>query len=377
MSSSPVAPGPGVPDGRPVTLFGLRQECSSEDERRRHAGDDSVSPGASLTGHLVGLTPAGGALWISAGRSVSASETADSQLTTVEPESRVNMLLGRIKRGYVLIRQSISVMREHPRLALFPAVGGVASVAFLALLLTPMFGVLAVDPGGTVTLVAVGGTVLGLYLGTAFLSAFFAAGLVHQTRAVLAGEEPSLRSGLRGAWAVKRPLFVWAAISATVGVALDAIANSDSLVARALAAVFGIAWTLMTFFVVPVIVFERPSTREMFTRSASTFKRTFGETPISLIGLNIVAIVAALPLLAPGAYLLLAAELPMAGVPLLVVGILLSQLLAYTLRGIVKTSLYYYAVEGERPDRFGEVFDQLDESSRASASPGPETGRFR
>jgi hypothetical protein len=283
---------------------------------------------------------------------------------------------GRIKRGYVLIRQSVTVMREHPRLGLFPVVSGAASVAFLALLLTPMFGVLAVDTGETITLAVVGGALLCLYLGMAFISTFFTAGLVHQTRAVLAGEEPSLRAGLQSAWEVKGQLFVWAAISATVGVILDAVSNSDSIVTQALAAIFGVAWTLMTFFVVPVIVFEKPSIRRMFTRSAKTFKQTFGETPIGLIGVTTVAIVAALPLLAPGAYLLFVAEMPIAGVPLFVGGLLISQLISNTLHGIVKTSLYYYAEEGERPEEFGNVFDQLRETDGTSTSTGLTTGGF-
>jgi len=285
-------------------------------------------------------------------------------------------LLGRTKRGYVLVRQSISVMREHPRLGLFPVVSGVASVAFLALLLTPMFGALTVDLDETVAIITVVGALFGLYLGTAFISAFFTAGLVHQTRAVLAGAEPSLRAGLQGAWEVKRPLFVWAVISATVGVVLDAVASSDSLLGKALAVVFGTAWTLLTFFIVPVVVFEKPSVRGMFTQSARTFKQTFGETPVGLVGVNIVAIVAALPLLGPGAYLLFAVELPVASVPLIVGGLLVSQLVSYTLRGIVKTSLYYYAAEGERPEKFGEVFEQLEETGRASTPAGPTTDGF-
>ncbi len=309
---------------------------------------------------------------------ISDSETVDTYLIPGGSKPRVGMrALERIKRGYVLIRQSVSVMREHPRLGLFPVVSGAASVVFLALLLTPMFGVLTVDSGESVTLVVVGVALFGLYLGTAFISAFFTAGLVHQTRAVLAGEEPSLRAGLQGAWAVKGPLFVWAVISATVGVVLDAIANSDSIVSQVLAAIFGLAWTLMTFFVIPVIVFEKPSVRGMFTRSAKTFRKTFGETPIGLIGVNIVAMVAALPLLAPGAYLLFVAEMLIAGVPLFAGGLLVSQLISYTLRGIVKTSLYYYAKEGERPEEFDDAFDRLEGTDGSPTQTGPTAGGFR
>jgi hypothetical protein len=91
---------------------------------------------------------------------------------------------------------------------------------------------------------------------------------------------------------------------------------------------------------------------------------------------NIFAIVAALPLLAPGAYLLFVAEMQVAGVPLFVGGLLISQLISYTLRGIVKTSLYYYAEEDERPEEFDDVFDQLAERGGTSTPAGPTTGGF-
>lgn len=289
-------------------------------------------------------------------------------------------LFSRLKTGITITKQSAFVMREHPRLALFPIVSGLASVVFLAALVVPLSGVLVLDTGGqtAVGLVAL----VGLYFGTAFITAFFSAGLVDQTRAVLDGRDPSLRAGIGSAWAVKRPLFAWALISATVGVVLDAINDStDSPLGQILAAVVGIAWTVVTFFVIPVIVFERPSIREMFTRSGETFKNTYGETPISLAGTSIIALLAGAPLLLPGAYLLFGLNAVLVGVPLLVAGIAVSQLVAYTLRGIVKTALYWYATEGHRPDEFDEIFDQLEDlrkpDSESSGAGTPGIGGVR
>ena len=281
-------------------------------------------------------------------------------------------LIERFKTAVTLVKHSVGVMRSHPRLALFPVLSGVFGLLFLGLVMTPMFGVLSLEAGDSTTVV-VGIAVIGaLYLGTAFITSFFTAALVHQTRAVLGGEEPDLRKGIDGAWAVKGPLFVWALISATVGIILDAISESDSMVGQILAAVFGIAWTLMTFFVIPVIVFEKPSIREMFERSAGLFKDTFGETPISLAGVSFIGLIAALPALVPGAYLLFVAEQPLLGIPLFVVGALIAQLLSSTLRGIVKTSLYFYATEEQRPEEFDGIFDELDETR--SSTPSGVTG---
>lgn len=288
-------------------------------------------------------------------------------------------VLGRLKTGLVLTKQSVGVLRDNPRLTVFPVVSGAASLAFVAALLTPLLGAVVLDVDGPVAVLGLV-TLAGLYLGTAFLSTFFAAALVDQTRAVLDGREPSLRAGVRAAWGVKRQLFAWALISATVGLILNSISeSSDSVVAQVLSAVVGMAWTVLTFFVVPVVVFERPSLREMFTRSGETFKETYGETPVSLVGINVIAALAGVPLLGPGAYALFALDMLVVGVPLLVAGVAVVQLVSYTLGGIVKTGLYFYATEKSRPDEFGSVFDELDTGggSATGGRSGPGFGGVR
>ncbi len=288
-------------------------------------------------------------------------------------------VLGRLKTGLVLTKQSVGVLRDNPRLTVFPVVSGAASLAFVAALLTPLLGAVVLDVDGPVAVLGLV-TLAGLYLGTAFLSTFFAAALVDQTRAVLDGREPSLRAGVRAAWGVKRQLFAWALISATVGLILNSISeSSDSVVAQVLSAVVGMAWTVLTFFVVPVVVFERPSLREMFTRSGETFKETYGETPVSLVGINVIAALAGVPLLGPGAYALFALDMLVVGVPLLVAGVAVVQLVSYTLGGIVKTGLYFYATEKSRPDEFGSVFDELDTGggSATGGRSGPGSGGVR
>jgi hypothetical protein len=288
-------------------------------------------------------------------------------------------VLGRLKTGLVLTKQSVGVLRDNPRLTVFPVVSGAASLAFVAALLTPLLGAVALDVDGPVAVLGLV-TLAGLYLGTAFLSTFFAAALVDQTRAVLDGREPSLRAGVRAAWGVKRQLFAWALISATVGLVLNSISeSSDSVVAQVLSAVVGMAWTVLTFFIVPVVVFEQPSLREMFTRSGETFKETYGETPVSLVGINVIAALAGVPLLGPGAYALFALDMLVVGVPLLVAGVAVVQLVSYTLGGIVKTGLYFYATEKSRPDEFGSVFDELDTGggSATGGRSGPGFGGVR
>lgn len=262
-------------------------------------------------------------------------------------------LLDRFRTALVLMKDSLLLLRHNPKLSLFPIVSGAAGIAFLAVFLGVAFGTVGLDfRGDAVVPLAV---LFGLlYLILTFISVFFTAALVHQTRAVLDGQEPGLEAGMRGAWAVRRPLFIWAVISATVGVILNAIQDSNSAVGRVLSGLFGIAWTLMTFFIVPVIAFEEPTVREMFTRSAGRFKHTWGETPLSLAGVGLLSFVIAVPFALPG-YLILTEFGSVIGVVLIAIGAAVAGVVSHTFKGIVKTTLYFYASEGALPEEFNDV----------------------
>ena len=263
-------------------------------------------------------------------------------------------LLTRLKMGLVLTKDSVLLIRHHPRLALFPIVSGIAGLVFLALFLGIAFGIARISPEGGVLV-----GLLVIYFGLTFISTFFTAGLVHQTRSAIGDGTVSLEAGLAAAWERKTPIAIWSIIAATVGILINMIESSDSRVARLFGAIFGVAWTLMTFFIVPVIVFERTSTKGMFKRSAGTFKETYGETPVSLIAIQLVSLAVAVPFVLV-AFGLFSTGIATVAIPILLVGIGLSFIVTQTLQGVVKTSLYLYASEGIKPSEFDDVdFDDL------------------
>lgn len=282
-------------------------------------------------------------------------------------------ILDRLKTGLILTKDSILVIRHNPKLMLFPLVSGIAGIFFLILFLGVTFGLAAIDPEG--------GAMVGfllVYLVLTFVSTFFTAGLVHQTREVLSGTEPSLKAGIDAAWGRKGPIFVWSLVAATVGVIINGMENSDSRAARIFGTLFGVAWTLMTFFIVPIIVFERVSTTEMFKQSARTFKETFGETPISLVAIQLISGIVLLPFVLIGISVVFVGFV-LLGISLILLGILLSFLVTQTLQGVVKTTLYLYATEGKMPDEFDDV--DFDDLAKGDSSVGSRTkvtgGGFR
>lgn len=277
--------------------------------------------------------------------------------------------INRLKTGITLTVDSLRVMRNNPRLFLFPLVSGVAGLAFLVVFLGMTFGLMAIDPEG--------GALVGLavvYFGLTFISSFFTAALVHQTRdAIVEDSQPSVRDGISGAWEVKRPLLIWSAIAATIGVIINALENSDSRAARLFGTIFGIAWTLMTFFIIPIIVFEKVGVKEMFTKSAGTFKDLWGETPISLIGVTLVSMVVVIPFVVVGIAVVQVSTI--LGIGIIFAGVLGGFLVSQTLQGVIKTTLYLYATEGFRPAEFDNVdFDDLAKADGTARGTGPSSG---
>lgn len=262
--------------------------------------------------------------------------------------------IARLKTGWALSMDSLDVLRTEPSLTLFPLVSALAGTVFLGLVMGGAVLVGGTDPGPGLY-----AALFVVYLGTAFIAAFFSAALMYNAREVFRGRDPTLQDGLTAAWRNRRPLFAWAVISAVVGVVLRAVESQDNPVADIAALVFSVSWGILTYFVVPVIVFEQVSVSGMFGRSGETFKETWGETAGAGFGVGIVtAIFTLIGLALAVLVLVLFGSSALGFVGGLVLGalvLLLAYLFGSALGSVAKTALYVYATEGERPSAFENV----------------------
>lgn len=282
----------------------------------------------------------------------------------------------RLKTGWTLTKDSVGVIREYPKLLVFPLLAAVASVFFLVLLFLPLVLADVIGDGLEYVVLFV------LYFLTTFVSTYFAAALVYAANETFHGREPEIRSSMRAISGRLGPIAVWAVISATVSVLLRTLEDADNPVASILRSLFALGWSIMTFFVVPVLVFEDVSATEMFERSGETFRDTWGETLGA--GFGITAIVAVLGVVLVLAALVVSAPLVAAfqgaGVALAIVLVALALVFTYltsqTVWGIAKTALYVYAAEGTTPSQFENFdFQTLGGRTERRATPGSRSDR--
>ncbi|THE64147.1 hypothetical protein D8Y22_14650 [Salinadaptatus halalkaliphilus] len=288
--------------------------------------------------------------------------------------------LDRLKTGWTLTKDSISVIRHHPQLMVFPLIAGLSSLLFTVLFLFPLAVANLFGSGLEYAVL------FCLYFLTTFFSTYCSAALVYGANEAFHGREPGVLDCLEAVSDRLGPIIVWSAIAATVSVILKSLEDSDNPIASVLGALFAVGWSIMTFFIVPVIVFEDVSVTSMFKRSGRTFKDTWGETLGAGFGITlIVAVIGAV--LVVGALVVSIPVTAMFVAPGLLLTVFLvggalvfTYLLSQTIWGIAKTALYVYAVEGTAPEEFQNFdFETLggrttqSASPRTTAKPGIET----
>ncbi len=173
----------------------------------------------------------------------------------------------------------------------------------------------------------------------------------------LRGGDPTVRDGLQIAFSHFGAILGYAAISATVGVILKALSRRGTL-AQIVRAIVGVAWNLVTFLVVPVLVVEEVGPIEAIKRSGNLLRRTWGEQIVGGAGMGIIFfLLFLLATLLAGAGIVLgislnSLELVIACIALGVLLYLALALISSTLSGIYAAAVYRYAAEGEVGGQF-------------------------
>ena len=253
------------------------------------------------------------------------------------PEPAQDGWEGRIARGFRLARVCGEVLSSDRRLLALPLLAALCSL--LALIAAASLGRRLL--GGSDAVGVIAPAWFAAYA-VSFVTIFFNVALVHVIAARWRGEQAGVGRGL--AIAARRAVAVagWAVLTTTVGLALQLL---QRLTLGASRLVFGIvaggAWSVASFFVVPVLALERRGPLRALRRSTQLVRERradglAGATPIALAMATVLLPILALALI--GAVLFaMDVTLPgltamgvalAAGVALWVVSVALSQVFA-------------------------------------------------
>jgi hypothetical protein len=143
---------------------------------------------------------------------------------------------------------------------------------------------------------------------------------------------------------------VWALITATIGMILRQIQENAGILGRIVIGLVGIAWSVLTYFVVPVLLYEPVGVGQSIKRSGQIFRERWGEQFIGNATISLAVVIIGIPVVLVGA--LITAAIPAVGIVLLVVSIGALLAIGAACSGVFNAALYRYATTGEASGAF-------------------------
>ena len=279
-------------------------------------------------------------------------------------------MFARSKAGLNIAKESWAVLRQDKELLVFPILSFIACLAILATVVVPFlipdvrswaFQVFdeEAEPSTRQKVIEFG-VVFLIYFIEYFVVVFFNTALVGCAMIRFSGGNPTVADGLKISFKRMPQVLSWALVAATVGSILSAIESKSEAAGRWAAKLVGVAWSIATYFVVPVLAAEGTGPLKALRKSAELLKKTWGEGLTGNFAISFVGFLFMIPVIVLGALGIAAAgyfqSLPL-GITAVVTlfGFLIVVLvITSALKQVFLAALYMYASDGTVPSGFSE-----------------------
>lgn len=224
----------------------------------------------------------------------------------------MNSISDKLTRSWRLFRTSVTVIRTHPKLLVFPFVTGLLTSLIALFFLAPVVLLLLAPhwvQGGPFHAIAdrIGflrvrqtagfnfqlqplGTFLlaGMYLLNLFLATLSSVAFNSEILEALSGRPVSIQHGIEAALRRWKPVLFWSLLAGTVGLIIRALEERFAILGRLVAGMIGLAWSVASIFAIPILVREPALSNpfEVLSKSARTIKATWGEMLTGYLGMQ-------------------------------------------------------------------------------------------
>jgi hypothetical protein len=261
-------------------------------------------------------------------------------------------------RSWQITKLTFGVINKDRELIWFAFLSFIFSVLFAVCMIFPTVIPTLMDEGFSEDSLEVYQYVILFvtYFGLAFIATFFNVCVVYTTKIRFEGGNATFGESIRFAFSRIGVIIQWSLVSASVGLILRILHNAASrlgkvgeIVAKIIIGLLGMAWSIMTIFVVPVLVYEGLGPVDAIKKSAAVIKKTWGESLIRSIGLGLIQLVVFILLIGVAVLLTIALTNAFDVIGMLIglcVGgalLLLAGLIFTVANTIFNTALYVYA----------------------------------
>lgn len=267
--------------------------------------------------------------------------------------------IGKWKASRILLSRSWEVLKKQKEIALLPLWSLITSLVAIIVIGfsigyinygSDFIAVISENNGSESDLAFyIGGVIIAITL--QIISTYFNAAIIQSADTQLRGEKISNKKSLLLVRKKSTKILVWATINATVGIILKQISERSKLLGKIVSMLVGAAWSISTFFILPIIVLEEVGPKAAAKKSLALIKKTWGEAFITNAGVGLAMIglifIGFIPMV-----LALISGIPglmISAVIFSIVWVILAGLIISTLNIIIKVILYRYANNMDLP----------------------------
>jgi hypothetical protein len=250
---------------------------------------------------------------------------------------------------------SFKVLKENKQLIIFPILSGLSLLMIIGsfvviTLVAADWNFTNVSRPNSFENYAV---IFLFYIVNYFIVVYFNTALIHCTTLYFKGEEVTVRKGLDFSFSRIGAIFSWALFAGTVGTILKIVQDNLGSLGKFVIGLVGVAWSIATFFAVPVVAYENLGPIGAFKRSLQLMKEKWGESLsagfsfglIQFLGIIIIAMIAFLGALIH----------PIVGIIIGVLGISLLFAIISATQSIF-ISAVYHNISGDPVEHYNQQF---------------------
>jgi len=264
--------------------------------------------------------------------------------------------VGKFSNTWSLMGASWDLLKKDKEILVFPLISGICCLVVLASFAIPIIVSGGLESGGASTdshALAYAALFL-FYFCNYFVIVFFNSAIVACAAHRMNGGDPTVGYGLQAAFDRFSLIAGWALVQATVGLILRVVEDRSERLGRIIAGLLGMAWTVTSFLVVPILVIEKKGPLDAVKGSASLLRKTWGEQLIGNCSFGLVFLALGIP-----AFIVLVLGFMSGSGIGAIIGIIAAAvyliglaLIQSALQAIFQTALYLYVRDGQAPQGF-------------------------
>jgi hypothetical protein len=263
--------------------------------------------------------------------------------------------MGKISRGWQLTKMSLRIVKKDKEILLFPFFSALVTLMILGSFLVGI--IMTTDLGGegqSEPWWMFYAFFIVFYFVSFFVAVFFNVAVIGCATIRMNGGDPTVRDGFKIATENIKYILMWTLFAATIGIILRAIQQRAGIIGKFIIGALGLAFTIASYFAVPVFVYEKLGPWKALKRSVSIFKNTWGEAIVGNLGLGVVFLLLGFLGLLP-----IVIGLALASVSTVIIGVVIAVVYWLVLglvfsaaQSVLVAALYRYATTGKISEEF-------------------------